>query len=231
MRDMRQVLESERSVEREFVAGDRTDPKGWSVALTMFHFLKWRVRIHEALIALREGSPYTPPPRDVDEFNDGELATASQTSLIDSAARADSLLASLIDLYEAVGDRPFTWYRWNTTTEALLGSAYIHPHTHIVQYLKENDDLTGAVRLLERTVSVLRRASAPSIILGVEIYNLACLRVSEGRNDDALSLIDESISMRPGLKDIARTDSDLAPLHTHERFRAIVGQPPNQPER
>jgi len=222
MTEMRQVLESERSVEREFVAGDRRDPKGWSVALTMFHFLKWRERIHDALITLRDGDPYTPPPQDVDEFNAGELATASQTSLATSATRADSLLASLIDLYEAVGDRPFTWYRWTTTTDALLGSAYIHPHTHIVQYYTENDNLTGAVSLLETTVSVLRRASVPSIILGTEIYNLACLRVSEGRHALAMNLIEEAVAMRPDLKDIGRTDSDLAPLHSLERFHAIV---------
>ena len=188
----------------------------------MFHFVKWRERILDALSALRDGRAATPPPQNVDEFNDAELAGESQMSLVDSAREADSLLASLIDVYEAVGDRPFSWYRWPTTTEALLGSAYVHPHTHIVAYLKENDDLDGAVRLMETTVSVLRRASAPSMILGLEIYNLACLRAAEGRHDDALGLIEESVALRPNLKEIAPTDPDLAALYDHERFRAIV---------
>ena len=222
MTDLRAILESERKVEREFVASDRANPKGWSVALTMFHFVKWRERILDALSALRDGRTFTPPPQNVDEFNDAELADPSQMSLVNSAGEADSLLASLIDVYEAVGDRPFSWYRWPTTTEALLGSAYIHPHTHIVEYLKENDDLDGAVRLMESTVSVLRRASAPSTILGVEIYNLACLRVAEGRYDEALRLIEESVTLRPNLKDVAPTDPDLTVLHDDERFRAIV---------
>jgi len=222
MTDLRAILESERKVEREFVASDRANPKGWSVALTMFHFVKWRERILDALSALRDGRTFTAPPQNVDEFNDAELADPSQMSLVNSAGEADSLLASLIDVYEAVGDRPFSWYRWPTTTEALLGSAYIHPHTHIVEYLKENDDLDGAVRLMESTVSVLRRASAPSTILGVEIYNLACLRVAEGRYDEALRLIEESVTLRPNLKDVAPTDPDLTALHEDERFRAIV---------
>lgn len=222
MTDMRSLLESERNIEREFVAGDRANPKGWSAALTMFHFLKWRERMHDALTELREGRPYTPPPDNVDEFNDAELANAAQMSLADSAKRADSLLASLIDLYEAVGERPFAWYRWTTTTEALLGSTYIHPHNHMVEYLKENNDLAGAVRLIERTVFELRRAAAPPIILGVEIYNLACLRVAEGRHDNALTLIEESVAMRPGLKEVAPTDPDLTPLYESERFRAII---------
>jgi hypothetical protein len=222
MTDVRSILESERDLEREFVAGDRANPKGWSTALTMFHFLKWRGRIHNALTTLRDGRAYTPPPQDVDDFNDEELATAAQMSLPDSAKSADSLLASLIDLYAEVGDRPFVWYRWSTTTEALLGSSYIHPHTHMVEYLKENDDVVGAVRLLETTVSELRRSSAPSSILAVEIYNLACLRVAEGRHEDALTLIEESLAMAPRLKAVAPSDPDLTPLYDDEHFRAIV---------
>lgn len=209
-------------MERDFVASERADPKGWSVALTMFHFVKWRERMLAALSDLRDGRAYAAPPQNVDEFNDAELADASQMSLADAAGEADSLLESLIDVYEAVGNRPFAWYRWRTTTEALLGSAYTHPHTHIVEYLKENDDLDGAVRLMESTVSVLRSASAPPMILGVEIYNLACLRVAEGRYDAALSLIEESMTLRPNLKEVAPSDPDLAALYDQERFRAIV---------
>ena len=222
MTDVRGILVSERKVERDFVAGERPNPKGWSVALTMFHFVKWRERQYAALSALRDGRPYTPPPKDVDEFNDGELASGAQVPLADSVDRADSLLVSLVDVYSGVGDRPFAWYRWNTTTEAILASSYIHPHTHIVEYLKENDDLPGAVRLLDTTVSVLRDASAPLGILGVEVYNLGCLRVAEARYDEALSLIEESVAIRPNLKDFAPTDPDLAALYDDERFRAIV---------
>lgn len=222
MTDVRSILESEQKVERDFVARERANPKGWSVGLTMFHFVKWRERQYAALSALRDGRPYPPAPKNVDEVNDGEVAGGLQVPLADSAERADSLLVSLMNVYAAVGDRPFAWYRWNTTTEAILGSSYTHPHTHIVEYLKENGDLPGAVRLLETTVSVLRHASAPSVILGVEIYNLGCLRVAEGRHDDALRLIEESVALRPNLKDFAPTDSDLEPLFDDERFRAIA---------
>jgi hypothetical protein len=78
------------------------------------------------------------------------------------------------------------------------------------------------VRLLETTVSVLRDASAPSGILGVEVYNLGCLRVAEGRHDEALSLIEESVEMRPNLKDVAPSDPDLAPLRGLKRFESIL---------
>jgi hypothetical protein len=224
MKDMRGLLESEREVERAFVAGDVVNPKGWSVGLTMFHLLKWRERMHDALSAVREGRAHTPPPENIDEFNDTELAGGSRLPLAETAKSADVLLSSLIDLYEILGDGPFKWNRSSTTTEALLVNSYTHPRFHFVEYFKENGDLDGAVRLQERTVAELRQALAPPNQLGVQMYNLACLRCAEGRLDDALSLIEESSPMWPNLKNIAGDDPDLAPLKGEPRFVAIVGR-------
>src|SRR5437879_13016550 len=97
MTDVRGILVSERKVERDFVAGERPNPKGWSVALTMFHFVKWRERQYAALSALRDGRAYTPPPKDVDEFNDGELASGAQVPIVDFIDIADSLVASILE--------------------------------------------------------------------------------------------------------------------------------------
>lgn len=224
MKDMRGLLESEREVEHDFVAGDVANPKGWSVVVTMFHLLKWRERMHGALSAIQEGRTHTPPPENIDEFNDSELVGGSQMPLAETAKRADALLSPLIDLYETLGDRPFKWYRSNTTTEALIGNSYTHPRFHVVAFLKDNGDLDGAVRLQERSVSELRRASAPPNQLGLQMYNLACLRCAQGRLDDALTLIEESNPMWPNLKNIAPDDPDLALLKDHPRFKAIVGR-------
>jgi hypothetical protein len=223
MTDVRSLLESERDVEQDFVAGDRANPKGWSAALTMFHLVKWRERMRDALVALRDGGPHIPPPQNVDEFNDSELTGAADVPLSESSQRADALLTSLIELYETVGDRPLEWYRWSTTTEAILGNSYTHPRFHLVQYLKENEDFSGAVRLLERTASELRDASAPPAILGLQLYNLACLRVAEGRHDDAVRLLEQSVAMRPSLKAVAFGDPDLEPLRKDSRFGALFG--------
>jgi hypothetical protein len=223
MTDVRSLLESERDVERDFVAGERATANGWTAALTMFHLVKWRERMRDALAAVRDGRPHTPPPQNIDEFNDGELAGASKMPAAETAQRADMLLSSIIDLYETVGDRPLEWYRWGTTTEAVLGNSYAHPRFHFVAYYKENDDLASAVRLLERTASELRRASAPQAILAMQLYNLACLRVAEGRNDEALDLLEESVPMRSSLRAGAFDDPDLVPLHGLARFKSILG--------
>src|ERR1700682_2619362 len=150
MADVRKVLEAEREMEREFVAEvtkSETQPKGWPAALNLFHICMWRERLLNALTDVRDGRPYGSPPENIDETNDAELASGLGVSLADIAERSDSLLDSLIQISEQVDDRPFKWYRANTTSEPLLRHSYIHPRNHISAYLNENGDQAGAQRL------------------------------------------------------------------------------------
>jgi hypothetical protein len=104
------LLESERLIEKRFVAGAKateTEPRGWPVALIMFHIAQWRGRLRNAFDDVQAGRPYTPPPANIDEFNDIELPTGAGLSLDEVAGRADAELTSLIELARAIGERPF----------------------------------------------------------------------------------------------------------------------------
>jgi len=229
MTDVRRALEAEREMEREFVEKairSETAPKGWPAALILFHICMWRERLKNALTDVRQGRAYASPPEDVDEANDSELAGGLGVSLVDIAERANILLASLITLWEELGERPFKWYASNTTTEALIVDSYVHPRNHIVEYLKENGDLTGAQRLREDAVSDLREAAAPPKSLGVALYNLACARVAQDRLDEALELLVEAFMMRPDLKEAAPKDEDLESLYDNPAFKALTSLPP-----
>src|SRR6202158_613706 len=162
MTDVRQALEAEREMERELVAEARkseTAPKGWPAALNLFHICMWRERLHNTLTNFKQGRTYTPPPANVDEVNDAELAGGLGVALVDIAERSDLLLVSLIKLWDELGDRPFKWSANNTTTDALLRNSYVHPHNHIVAYLRENGDPAGADRFLEDAVSGIRECA------------------------------------------------------------------------
>ena len=229
MTDVRKALEAEREMEREFVAMARaleTAPKGWPAALILFHLCMWRERLKNALTDVQEGRAYAPPPQDVDEANDAELAGGLGVSLVDIAERSDLLLVSLIKLWEELGERPFKWYANNTTTEALLGNSYVHPRNHIVEYLNENGNPTGAQRLLEDAVSDMREAAAPPRALGVALYNLACGHATQDRVDEALELLVEAFAMRPDLKEAAPKDADLEALHDNPAFKALTSLSP-----
>jgi hypothetical protein len=212
-------------MEREFVAEARRSekaPKGWPAALNLFHICMWRERLKNALTDVQEGRAYTPPPGDVDETNDAELAGGLGVALVDIAERSDVLLVSLIKLWEEVGERPFKWYANNTTMEALLRNSYIHPRNHIVAYLNENGDTAGADRLLEDAVTEMREIAAPPLVLGAALYNLACARVARDRLDEALELLVEAFPMRPDLKESAPKDKDLEMLHDNPAFKALT---------
>jgi hypothetical protein len=212
-------------MEREFVAEARRSekaPKGWPAALNLFHICMWRERLKNALTDVQEGRAYTPPPGDVDETNDAELAGGLGVALVDIAERSDVLLASLIKLWDDLGERPFKWSTNNTTTEAILRNSYVHPRGHVAAYLKENGDPAGAERLVEDAATEMREIDAPPIVLGIVLYNLACTRVAQDRLDEALELLVEAFPMRPDLKESAPKDRDLEMLHDNPAFKALT---------
>jgi len=188
----------------------------------MFHMGMWRERLRNALANLSDGKDYERPPANIDEFNETELAQGIGTPLTDAAARADHLLAEIIDLYEKVGERPIDWSLSKTTSEAVLRNSFTHPRTHIAGYYRENGELDRAKRVTEDTVDELLAADAPHVVLGAALYNLAVVRAGEGRSDDALALLKQAFPMRPDIKTAAAEDSDLAPLRENARFQDLL---------
>ena len=222
---MNRVLEAQRKLEQEFVAGahrSETQPKGWPAALVMFHISMWRERMRDALTEFRHARPYPAPPENTDEVNDAELASGIGTPLADAAARADKLLTELIALGQELGDRPFKWFSATSTSEALLRNSYVHPRNHIAEYLKENGEMTRAHGLVEDGASEMRAIGAPPLILGATLYNLAAVRATQGRVEDALDLLEEAVPMRPDAVLLAAGDTDFAPLRDNARFQALV---------
>ena len=221
--DLGGLLESEREAERRFVAAATAgegEPKGWPASLIFFHLAQWRGRLRRALAEEREGRPYGPLAVDIDALNDAELPQGAGMSLRDAAARADEEMAGLIDLADA--ERPFAWGPATTVAEALIRNSYIHPRNHMAGYLKENGDEAGAHRLLEEAATELRRAGAPPLSLGAALYNLAAVRVAQGRTEEALDLLDEAVALRPDLAAAAAADADLATLKGNARFDALL---------
>ena len=225
MKDVLHLLESEREAERRFVAeaaGERAFPKGWSAGLLMAHIGSWRERLRGSLIEASRGEPASKPPIDIEAVNAAQLARDAGISLQEGAARAEAMLVDQIDLWATLGDRPFAWFTAKTTGEALVRNSYIHPRNHLGEHYLERGDRTRGAEIFEETLVELRRAETPGHILAPAIYNLACARVAQARQEDALELLAEAFSMRDVLRSDAAADPRLAPLKTNPGFQALL---------
>ena len=225
MKDVLRLLKAELETERAFVTEveGKPDPlEGWSPAMMFFHVAQWRDRLWNGLAGAGEGRPVNPPEGDIDELNDAEMAGAAGVSLADAAARSDAALTSLIAMYETMGNRPFNWYLAETTAEALVRNSYIHPRIHLADQYLQRGDVGRSRRLMEESASEMRRTEAPGHILGAALYNLAGVRASQDRVEEALALLEEGLPMRPDLKAVAVEDPDLASLRSSPRFRSLT---------
>jgi hypothetical protein len=225
MKDVRHLLESQREAERRFVAdaaSERDFPRGWPAGLVMAHIAAWRERLRGSLIEASRGEPASEPPIDIEAVNAGQLARDAGISLAEGAARAEAMLVDQIDLWDTLGDRPFSWFTAKTTGEALVRNSYLHPRTHLAEHYLERGDRTRGPEIFEETVAELRRADTPGHVLVPAIYNLAWSRVAQGRQDEALELLAEAFSMRDALRSDAAADPRLAPLKTDRRFQALL---------
>jgi tetratricopeptide (TPR) repeat protein len=225
MTDVLRLLKAQQETERAFLAevdGKAEPPVGWSPAMMFFHLALWRERLWNALAGAGEGRPVDAPPGNIDELNDKEMEGAAGVSLADAAARSDAAFESLLAMFETMGDVPFKWYTAETVGEAVVRNSYVHPRIHLAdQYLREGDEERSR-RLLEETAEEMQRAEAPGHILGAALYNLAGVRVAQDRLDEALSLLEEALPMRPDLRAAAADDPDLAPVRDSPRFRSVI---------
>jgi hypothetical protein len=170
MKEVLRLLESQRETERHFVAEAATEqdfPRGWPAGLLMAHIASWRNRLRDSLIQASRGEPVSGPPADIDAFNAVELASNAGISLEEAAARAQALLADLVDLWATLGDRPFQWFTATTTGEALVRNSYIHPRRHLSEHYVERGDQSRGTEIHEETLAELHRVDAPQSVIDV----------------------------------------------------------------
>ena len=225
MKDLLPLLRKQQALEKAFVAemAGKPDPtSGWTPSMTMFHIANWRERLWNGLTEAVEERPVNALPGNIDEFNDAEMVGAAGVSLTDAAARSDAALTSIIAMWETMGDQPFKWYISESTGEAILRNSYLHPRIHLADQFLERGEASRSNALTEETATELRAAEAPERVLGAALYNLAAVYAREDRSDEALTLLEEGLSMRKDLKAAAAEDPDLAPLRETARFRAVI---------
>jgi hypothetical protein len=188
----------------------------------MFHIAQWRERLWHALTETAAGQAVNAPSGNIDDLNDAEMAGAVHVTLAREAARSDAALTSLIAMLETMGVQPFKWFMAANTAEAIVRNSYVHPRIHIADQFRARGDVPSSDRLFEETASELRKVEAPGHILGAALFNLASVRATQGRSDEALTLLEEALPMRPDLRAILPGDPEFAALRESPRFRTLL---------
>jgi tetratricopeptide (TPR) repeat protein len=86
--------------------------------------------------------------------------------------------------------------------------APIHP-------LYEAGDYAGAVEKAREVVEANPEYAAPK-------YNLACCEALAGMREEAIGHLRAAIELRPGLRELAKEDTDFDPIRDEPGFRELV---------
>lgn len=82
---------------------------------------------------------------------------------------------------------------------------------------------------MEQTAGVARRAR--SDLLPEVLYDLAVIRMSNGKMKEALAALADAVAANPKLAASARKDDDLAPLRSMKGFEQAVSKGSAEAER
>jgi hypothetical protein len=169
---------------------------------------KWQM--HDALIAHRDGTePHPAHDREaVFRANAGRPFDA----LEDDAARvADALVADVGALDAAALASTPAWIQDATLADEIVQQCATHGMVLMLEIMCERGEPDGARRAQVAFVEALPDDSSP-LQRSRALYNLACLDVRAGREDDAADALAEALRLRPALVEQARDDPDLASL-------------------
>jgi tetratricopeptide (TPR) repeat protein len=200
-------------------------PERWSAKDLVVHITSWKERTVEVIAASRRGEP--PPNEDVDDHNARVFEANRGRTWEEVLAYVARVYAALVAQVEALTDaelgdpQHFAWRQGRPMWQTVVGNGYSHPQAHLAQFYVERQDLARATELQEEMVRTLPALDDTPAWRGIAIYNLACFYALSGQRERAISHLEESLALNPGLGEWSREDSDLLSLHDDPAYEAL----------
>jgi len=205
-----------------------TEPGLWTVKDHLAHLTWWRMYAAEVLDAVRTGSEL-PDVADDDDVQNAEIYAANKdrsAEAIKTDARAsyDRLVAATAAISEEDLIKPHPRYPGAALLWQLVpGNGHYHLGQHLMFWHLEQGD-EEAAEGSQQWVYDLDRAEFPDPkSVASSTYNMGCFYARVGRDDEALHWLKHAFDLDPGLKKIARTDTDLVRIRNHADFVALIG--------
>jgi hypothetical protein len=211
------LLELEREQERRFAAAlpaaerelDGT-PGQPSAKDTFAHAIGAKWHMHEALSALRAGTEPDPSHdrEDIFRANAGRPFEALEK---DADRVGDALVADVGALDAGtLGSSP-PWIDEATLADEIIQQCATHGMVLMFEVMSRRGGAEDARAAQAAFVAGLP-ADASALQRSRALYNLACLDVRTGREDEAVDALAEALRLRPSLAEHVRDDPELAPV-------------------
>jgi tetratricopeptide (TPR) repeat protein len=176
------------------------------------HAVGAKQQMVEALVAARTGGA-PQPSHDRDDLFEANAARAFASLERDAGRIARVLLAEVEGLgADDLRSSP-PWIGEETLADEIVQQCVTHALAQMAEPVCARGDVAAALRVHTRFVealpddtSVRQRSRA--------LYNLGCLYLRAGREDDAVGSIAQAIELRPSLIEHVRSDPDLEALKT-----------------
>lgn len=217
LRQITALLELERAEEQMFTerltAAERREtgtPQKPAPKDCFAHAIGGKQQMLRALVAARMGGE-PDASHNADELHDANADRSFANLERDARDVADDLLAEIQRLdATTLGSAP-GWISDATLADEIIQQCVTHALVHMSGALCARGDSDLALEIQLRFVAalppdtgVLQRSRA--------LYNLGCLYLLSGREDDAIRSITEATQLRPDLVEHARHDTDLEPI-------------------
>ncbi len=143
--------------------------------------------------------------------------------IVDAAGRSwDRLAAALQACTEEQLHGPRPRYPEQEAYEILAGSSFNHLTGHLSSWFQEAGDQDEALNAVMWARDLAASAPVGDRTRGAAEYNVGCHFARLGRAEEALPYLARGIELRPDLRELALTDTDLDPIRDRPEVATLL---------
>lgn len=203
--------------------------ENWAVRDILAHLGESIMRTAERTAAGLKGE--NPPVQgDTQTVNDTTFETYRErpwediTGLLEQAN--NKMLSQLQVLSERDLNDPkrFPWLQGRPLWRNIVGTAYLHPVSHLSAVYIERGEQDYANRLRVQEMELVAALDDSPYWQGIVHYNMACHYALMGERQKALDELAPALQMNPRLIEWSQQDTDLVSLHEDAEFKALLAR-------
>jgi len=198
----------------------------WSAKDIIAHLSTWKMRMLDRLQAAVRDARLPADERSDDAINAEIYEMHHDKSWDEIRQMAEDAYRRVAEYVEAAPEHHLTdpalsVHRDGRAPWQALVSEYVsHAMIHLWDYHLRQGEPERAITLQEATTAQAREFDNPAVV-GIAVYNLACVYARAGRSQDAIRALGESLRLQPQLRGWSKEDPDLASLHEEPSYQAL----------